>query len=226
LPLASPVSLVGGVCAAPPLRKGSLIGTRRWQSWRRRRAASACATVLWPTPACHRHARLALSPMLPPMPPVLTRSDWGAQLSPFKKIGTDERYVEEVLITAGDDVNQVPPPCLRAILGLGVPVRVAPHNAVWVRIVIVSSDGRSGDSSRVRTRTAPWNTRPLTLSTTCWADSRRSTRCAPLRPVGWGVFCLRAVLPRDVSVPCLRAFVSARLTDRTTGGAEPLPECR
>ncbi len=29
------------------------------------------------------------------------------QLSPFKKIGTDERYVEEVLITAGDDVNQV-----------------------------------------------------------------------------------------------------------------------
>jgi len=29
------------------------------------------------------------------------------QLSPFKKIGTDERYVEEVLITAGDDINQI-----------------------------------------------------------------------------------------------------------------------
>ncbi len=37
----------------------------------------------------------------------LTHNNGRAQISPFKKIGTDERYVEEVLITAGDDVNQV-----------------------------------------------------------------------------------------------------------------------
>lgn len=30
-----------------------------------------------------------------------------AQLSPFKKKDSDEKYLEEILITAGDDINQV-----------------------------------------------------------------------------------------------------------------------
>lgn len=30
-------------------------------------------------------------------------------MSPFKKEGSDEKYIEETLITAGDDVNQVSP---------------------------------------------------------------------------------------------------------------------
>jgi len=29
------------------------------------------------------------------------------QVSPLKKIGTDQKYVEETLITAGDDINQI-----------------------------------------------------------------------------------------------------------------------
>ena len=29
------------------------------------------------------------------------------QVSPFKKEGESERYIEEILITAGDDVNQI-----------------------------------------------------------------------------------------------------------------------
>jgi hypothetical protein len=29
------------------------------------------------------------------------------QISPFKAANSDEKYVEEILITAGDDVNQV-----------------------------------------------------------------------------------------------------------------------
>jgi hypothetical protein len=37
----------------------------------------------------------------------MLRSVRGLQISPFKVEGTDKRYVEEVLITAGDDVNQV-----------------------------------------------------------------------------------------------------------------------
>jgi len=38
---------------------------------------------------------------------VLTFSESGLQVSPHKAKGSDERYVEETLITAGDDVNQV-----------------------------------------------------------------------------------------------------------------------
>ncbi len=57
-----------------------------------------------PTPpvAAGAHAHASNSP-----PPDAT--PYPAQVSPFKKEGESERYIEEGLITAGDDVNS----CLR-----------------------------------------------------------------------------------------------------------------